>query len=236
MGMAANPTVKSYYFAPPTASELAVTLRALDIPAEWTHEILRRQYISQYHWLARTSLEAPDELHTFLIESIRPLLPEGFDVEKHFTPRYRPWQRRIAIVPDGDLFAALREGTASIVTDTIEAFTEHGIKVSSGEEIPAGIVVAATGFNLSVLGDVAFTVDGEPGIPDADGERTRAASRHGRALLSGLPDLRCLLRGLPDHAGGVLVPARRAGLDPVHRRPRQRAADRATPGVGAAWW
>src|ERR1035441_6313748 len=135
----------SYYFAPPTTDELAVQLRALDIPEEWTHEILRRQHISQYHWLARTSFETPDELHAFLIESIRPLLPEGFDVDKHFIPRYRPWQQRIAIVPDGDLFAALREGKASIVTDTIETFTEHGIKVSSGEEIPADIVVTRAG-------------------------------------------------------------------------------------------
>ncbi|SFK79064.1 flavin-containing monooxygenase [Geodermatophilus ruber] len=152
----------SYYFAPPTTHELAVTLRQLDIPEEWTHEILRRQYISQYHWLARMSFEAPDELHTFLIESMRPLLPEGFDVEKHFTPRYRPWQQRIAIVPDGDLFAAVREGRVSIVTDTIAEFTEKGIRVGSGEEIPADVVVTATGFNLSLLGDVAFTVDGEP--------------------------------------------------------------------------
>jgi cation diffusion facilitator CzcD-associated flavoprotein CzcO len=126
------------------------------------HEIMRRQYMTQYHWLARTSFEAPDELHTFLIESMRPLLPEGFDIDKHFTPRYRPWQQRIAVVPDGDLFAALREGKASIVTDTIETFTEHGITVSSGEEIPADVVVTATGFNMSVLGDVAFTVDDEP--------------------------------------------------------------------------
>ena len=102
-------------------------LAPLDLPDEWTHEIMRRQYMTQYHWLARTSFEAPDELHAFLIESMRPLLPEGFDIDKHFTPRYRPWQQRIAIVPDGDLFAALREGKASIVTDTIETFTEHGI-------------------------------------------------------------------------------------------------------------
>ncbi len=105
---------------------------------------------------------APTELHAFLMESIRPLLPEGFDIDRHFTPRYRPWQQRIAIVPDGDLFAALREGTASIVTDTIETFTEHGIRTGSGEELPADIVVTATGFNMSVFGDVAFTVDGEP--------------------------------------------------------------------------
>ena len=108
------------------------------------------------------SLESPEQLHTFLIESMRPLLPEGVDVDKHFTPRYRPWQQRIAVVPDGDLFAAMREGKASIVTDTIDTFTENGIKICSGEEIPADIVVTATGFDLSLLGDVAFTVDGEP--------------------------------------------------------------------------
>jgi monooxygenase len=152
----------SYFFAPPTTDELAVTLRGLDVPEEWTHEILRRQHISQMDMLARMSFDAPEDLHTFLIESMRPLLPDGFDIDKHFTPRYRAWQQRIAVVPDGDLFAVLREGKASIVTDTIDTFTEHGVKVSSGEEIPADVVVSATGFNMSVLGDVAFTVDGEP--------------------------------------------------------------------------
>ena len=152
----------SYYYAPPVTHELAVTLRQLDIPEEWTHEIMRRQYMSQFNWLARTSLEAPDEVHAFLMDSMRPLLPEGIDIEKHFTPRYRPWQQRIAMVPDGDLFAALREGKASIVTDTVEEFSENGIRIGSGEEIEADIVVTATGFNLSAFGDVAFTVDGEP--------------------------------------------------------------------------
>jgi cation diffusion facilitator CzcD-associated flavoprotein CzcO len=152
----------TYFFALPTTHELAVTLRALDIPEDWTHEILRRAYTAQIDQLARMAHEAPEQLHSFLIESMRPLLPEGVDLDKHFTPRYRPWQQRIAVVPDGDLFAALREGRASIVTDTIDTFTEHGIKVSSGEEIPADVVVTATGFNLSLLGDVAFTVDSEP--------------------------------------------------------------------------
>jgi monooxygenase len=152
----------SYWLASPLTHELAVTLRQLDIPEDWTHEILRRAYTAQFNELARMSQEAPDELHSFLMEAIQPLVPEGFDIEKHFTPRYRPWQQRIAIVPEGDLFAALREGKASIVTDTIETFTENGIRVSSGEELQADVVVTATGFNLSVLGDVAFTVDGEP--------------------------------------------------------------------------
>jgi cation diffusion facilitator CzcD-associated flavoprotein CzcO len=172
----------SYWLAPPMTHELAATLRALDIPEEWTHEILRRQYISQFNELARLSHEAPDELHTYLIESMRPLLPEGFDIEKHFTPRYRPWQQRIAIVPEGDLFAALREGKASIVTDTIETFTEKGIRVSSGEEIPADIVVSATGFNLSAFGGIAFTVDGEPV------EFPQRVTWRG-ALISGIPNM-----------------------------------------------
>ncbi|MGH3280126.1 MAG: flavin-containing monooxygenase, partial [Trebonia sp.] len=152
----------SYYLARPLTDELAVTLRALDIPEEWTYEILRRHNMALLHQIAQMSAEAPGELHTFLMESIRPLLPEGFDVGKHLTPRYRPWQQRIAVVKDGDLFAALRAGQASIVTDTIETFTARGIKVSSGEEIPADVVVSATGFNLSLFGDVAFAVDGEP--------------------------------------------------------------------------
>jgi cation diffusion facilitator CzcD-associated flavoprotein CzcO len=106
----------SYFLAPPLTHELAVTLRALDIPEDWTHEILRRAYSAQFDELARLSHEAPDELHAFLMESMKPLLPEGFDVEKHFTPRYRPWQQRIAIVPEGDLFAALRERPRSSPT------------------------------------------------------------------------------------------------------------------------
>jgi cation diffusion facilitator CzcD-associated flavoprotein CzcO len=93
---------------------------------------------------------------------MRPLLPEDFDLEKHFTPRYRPWQQRIGIVPEGDFFAALRSGKASMVTDTIETFTETGLRVSSGEEISADIIVTATGFTMSLFGGITFTVDGEP--------------------------------------------------------------------------
>jgi monooxygenase len=172
----------SYFLAPPLTHELAVTLRQLDIPEEWTHEILRRAYTAQFNELARLSHEAPDELHAFLMESMKPLLPEGFDIEKHFTPRYRPWQQRIAIVPEGDLFAALREGKASIVTDTIETFTEKGIRVSSGEELEADVVVSATGFNLSVMGDVAFTVDDEPV------DFTERVTWRG-AMISGIPNM-----------------------------------------------
>jgi cation diffusion facilitator CzcD-associated flavoprotein CzcO len=93
---------------------------------------------------------------------MRPLLPDGFDIDRHLTPRYRPWQQRIAILPDGDLFAAVRDGKASIVTDTIESFSEQRIRLNGGDEIPADVVITATGFNLSLFGEVAFAVDGEP--------------------------------------------------------------------------
>jgi monooxygenase len=152
----------TFFFARPRTHELAETLRALDVPDEWTHEILRRAYIAESDEITRMSFESPDELRTLLIDSMRPLLPEGFDIDKHFNPRYRPWQQRLAVVPDGDLFAALREGTASVVTDTIETFTGTGIRLSSGEELEADVVVTATGFDLSLFGGVAFTVDGEP--------------------------------------------------------------------------
>jgi monooxygenase len=152
----------SYFFAPPRQNELAVTLRNLDTPEEWTHEILRRSYIAQSDQLVKTAFENPEALHAFFMESMRPQLPEGFDIDKHFTPRYRPWQQRIGVVPEGDFFAVLRSGQASIVTDTIETFTETGIEVSSGEKIEADVIVTATGFNMSLFGDIAFIVDGEP--------------------------------------------------------------------------
>jgi cation diffusion facilitator CzcD-associated flavoprotein CzcO len=82
--------------------------------------------------------------------------------EKHFTPSYRPWRQRIAFVPEGDIFQKIREGKASVVTGEIERFTENGLRLKSGQELEADIVVTATGFNLCVLGDIAFEVDGKP--------------------------------------------------------------------------
>ena len=152
----------TFFFARPRTHELAETLRALEVPDDWTHEILRRAYVAEGDEITRMSFEAPDELRAMIIDAMRPLLPEGFDIDKHFNPSYRPWQQRLALLPDGDLFTAISAGTASVVTDTIESFTESGIRTSSGEELEADIVVTATGFDLSLFGEVAFTVDGEP--------------------------------------------------------------------------
>ncbi len=83
-------------------------------------------------------------------------------MDTHFTPRYRPWRQRIAFVPDGDLFQGIRTGKASVVTDEIERFIETGILLKSGKQLEADIIVTATGFNLNVLGDIAFAIDGKP--------------------------------------------------------------------------
>jgi len=151
----------TFFVARPNKNELADTLRALDTPEEWTHEIVRRQVIQMQDLMTKMALEQPEMARTFLIESIKPLLPEGFDIDKHFNPRYRVWQQRLAVLPEGDLFKAIKAGKASVVTDEIESFTEKGILLRSGETLEADIVITATGFDLSVFGDVAFKVDDE---------------------------------------------------------------------------
>ncbi|HVF32388.1 MAG TPA: NAD(P)/FAD-dependent oxidoreductase [Acidimicrobiales bacterium] len=152
----------TFFFVRPNSNELADTLRSLDIPDEWTHEIVRRKIVKDGDAIAKLSAQAPDLVRQGLLDQIRPLLPEGFDVEKHFSPTYRPWQQRIAVLPDGDLFTKIREGKASVVTDHIDSFTETGIRLAGGDELDADVVITATGFDLSVLGDIAFTVDGQP--------------------------------------------------------------------------
>jgi cation diffusion facilitator CzcD-associated flavoprotein CzcO len=111
----------------------------------------------------------------------RALLPEGFPVDVHFNPRYDPWDQRLCIVPDGDLFHALGSGRARIVTDEIEAFTRGGVRLRSGEELEADVVVTATGLNLQLFGGIDFVVDGQP----VDLSRTIA---YKGMMLSGVPN------------------------------------------------
>jgi monooxygenase len=150
----------TFFIVRPNVNELADTLRDLDVPDEWTHEIVRRKILKDQDAITKMSFEQPELLREFLIESLRPLLPEGFDVDTHFNPDYRPWQQRIALVPDGDLFTAIRDGKASVVTDQIEEITDRGIRLASGEVLEADVIITATGFDLSVMGEVSFAVDG----------------------------------------------------------------------------
>ena len=111
---------------------------------------------------AKRCLTEPEAVKQELLAALREYLGGDYDVDTHFTPRYRPWQQRLAFVPDGDMFRAIAEGRASVVTDEIEHFTDRGILLKSGILLDADIVITATGFNLCVLGDVDFTIDGEP--------------------------------------------------------------------------
>jgi hypothetical protein len=104
----------------------------------------------------------PGKVRAKLLDLVRESLPPGYDVERHFGPSYNPWDQRLCLVPDGDLFDAIRGGKVSVVTDEIERFTDGGILTRSGALLEADIIVTATGFHLSVLGDIAFTIDGEP--------------------------------------------------------------------------
>jgi cation diffusion facilitator CzcD-associated flavoprotein CzcO len=88
-------------------------------------------------------------------------LPADYDIDKHFRPKYNPWDQRMCLVPNGDLFKAIRSGDATVVTDTIETFTEDGIKLDSGEQLEADVIVTATGLNLLFLGGMELVVDGE---------------------------------------------------------------------------
>ena len=152
----------TYFIPGRNKIELAETLRELDVDEEWIHEIVRRKILHDQAKFTRRSFEEPEKVKQELLDGVRSILGPEYDMESHFTPSYRPWRQRIAFVPDGDLFHGIASGKASVVTDEIERFTEHGILLKSGEELQADIIVTATGFNMSVLGDIDFAIDGKP--------------------------------------------------------------------------
>jgi cation diffusion facilitator CzcD-associated flavoprotein CzcO len=151
----------TYFIPGRNVDDLADTLRQLEIDEKWIHEIVRRKRLFDGKAVTEMSFNQPEELRTFLLEGVKALLPEDYDMT-HFTPKYRPWQQRIAFVPDGDLFAGIKAGKATMVTDEIETFNETGVLTKGGVQIDADLIVPATGFHLSVLGDIPFSVDGKP--------------------------------------------------------------------------
>ncbi|MBO6634522.1 NAD(P)/FAD-dependent oxidoreductase [Parvibaculum sp.] len=151
----------TYFIPGRNENELADRLRQLQIDESWIHEITRKEILHNQDEFTRRSFEEPEAVRKELLDAVKLFLPEDF-VEKHFTPKYRPWRQRIAFVPDGDIFQGIASGKASVETDEIERFTEKGILLKSGKELEADIIITATGFHLSVLGDIEFSKDGEP--------------------------------------------------------------------------
>ncbi|UFS75953.1 NAD(P)/FAD-dependent oxidoreductase [Tardiphaga sp. 37S4] len=152
----------TFFITGRNANALAETLRELDVDEEWVHEIVRRKILFDQQAFTKRTNSEPEMVKEELLKGVQAYLGKDYDIATHFTPRYRPWRQRIAFIPDGDLFQSIKAGKASVVTDEIETFTEQGITLKSGKTIDADVVVTATGFNLNMLGDIAFSIDDTP--------------------------------------------------------------------------
>ena len=171
----------SYVFARPAVDAVAQWLQRW-LPATWAYRLVRAKNVLMQQIFYRLARRHPARAKAHLVGLVRRQLPPGFDVERHFTPRYAPWDQRVCLVPDGDLFAALRSGRAEVVTDAIEGFTETGIRLASGRELPADVVVTATGLELQVWGGIRVSLDGVP----VDASRTLV---YKGLMNSGVPNL-----------------------------------------------
>jgi cation diffusion facilitator CzcD-associated flavoprotein CzcO len=172
----------TYFFPKPMIDEFGETLRALELSDDMYHDIMRRKFLYESQNTVRRSREEPKVLAAELIGAAAEYLGEEFDVATHFTPSYRPWRQRIAMIPDGDLFVAIREGKASVVTDKIVKFTKSALLLESGRQLEADIIVTATGFNMNVLGGIAFEVN------DAPLDLSQCLTHRG-VMFTGLPNL-----------------------------------------------
>ena len=171
----------SYVVSLPSQDPLPMLLGRW-LPQAWAHTIARWKNILQGLFYFQLARRQPAFLKKYLVGMVQKALGSDFDVRQHFTPRYNPWTQRVCALPDGDLFKVLKAGRANVVTDEVAHFTPDGVVLQSGQQLQADIVVVATGLQLNVLGDVAFTVDGvafEPG---------QAFSYKG-CMLSGLPNV-----------------------------------------------
>ncbi len=171
----------TYFDLRENRDELADTLRTLEIDPATIHDVVRRKITYDQQAYSRFVARHPEKARQALMRPLEDWLPKA-EVEHHFAPAYMPWQQRVAVTPSADLFRALKSGTASVVTDQIERFTPDGLVLQSGQMLAAEIVVTATGFEMTTLGDAIFSVDGQP--MDIGKTRTYRA-----CLFTGLPNL-----------------------------------------------
>ena len=148
----------------------------------WRGRLARSRGIALQTGLYALSRRAPGLVRAGLLRGVARRLPPGYDVGTHFTPRYDPWDQRLCVSADGDLFAAIRSGRAEVVTGTVDRLVPGGVRMASGRELPADVVVTATGLELLALGGLELVVDGEV-VDPAD----RLA--HRGVMLAGVPNL-----------------------------------------------
>jgi cation diffusion facilitator CzcD-associated flavoprotein CzcO len=183
-GQAAHVTMlqrsPSYVLSQPAEDLIANTLNRVLGPRQ-AYPINRWKNILRQRAIFTLCQRYPRLMRRVLLAGVRRRLPDGYDVDTHFNPHYDPWDQRLCLVPDGDLFAAISSGRASVVTDHIDRFTPTGIRLRSGDELEADIVVTATGLNLLPFGGIELSVDGRPvDLPEA--------TIYKSMMLSGVPN------------------------------------------------
>ena len=151
----------TYMVSMPDSDRIANILRRL-LPEKLAYRLIRWKNIRFQRFIYWRTRVAPGKVRDKLLKMARKELGSDEDFETNFVPRYDPWDQRLCLVPNADFFHTIRDGNASVVTDQIETFTEHGILLESGRELEADIIITATGLDLCVLGDARFTVDERP--------------------------------------------------------------------------
>ena len=171
----------SYVVSLPGKDPLAKLLRRV-LPNKLAFPIVRWKNVLLASAVFHLSRRKPKLMKKLIHRGVAARLPAGYDVRTHFNPTYNPWDQRLCLVPDGDLFESISRGDAEVVTDAIESFTEKGLKLASGAELEADIIITATGLNLLVMGDMKLSVDGEEVVPS---ERVGYKGM----MLSGVPNM-----------------------------------------------
>ena len=149
----------TYVASRPDTDAIANALRRF-LPDMLAYRLTRFKNVTLQGLLYRRTRTAPEQIKRLLLGQVRKHLGPDYDVEKHFTPRYNPWDQRLCLIPNGDLYKAINSGKASVVTEHIDCITKKGIRLQSGEQLEADIIVVATGLTLTLLGGVEFSVDG----------------------------------------------------------------------------
>ena len=148
----------TYVISAPEKDRIANFLRHI-MPAMWAYRLSRWKNVGFMTYIYQLSQRFPNFVKRGIIKKAGKQLGTDFDVDTHFTPRYRPWEQRMCLIPDADMFEAIKSGRASVVTDQIETFTEKGIQLKSGKELEADIIVTATGLAMQAFGGMELTVD-----------------------------------------------------------------------------
>jgi cation diffusion facilitator CzcD-associated flavoprotein CzcO len=159
----------SYVVSLPWEDPIARSLRRF-LPTRLAYAVVRWKNVLLQTAVFQLSRRRPELVKRMIRRAVERQLPPGYDVDTHFTPPYNPWDQRMCLVPEGDLFEAISDGTASVVTDRVEEFTETGIRLASGRQLEADVVVTATGLKLIPFGGIELAVDGRPvAIPETMG-------------------------------------------------------------------